>query len=357
MGERTRSWSPDPPSSSSALGHTSIFPNAYLLATTLHLDTYRVILSSFLSLIPDLLPQQMSMGDCPPTAMFDCAQEIFRQTTEVWIGRALGTAQTIFVSLALLEIVVTGWVYWTGKKGNGVSDLLGQFALKLGLLAFVLGLLSTYHHWLPLVTTTFGDSAIYIGGDEVERLSPTHLVNIGLSIFLGAMQAIGLTADFLTFLAWVPALIILLCFVALGAHLLVTLVESYIVVTGGIFFVGFMAFRGTAPLGEGYFQYIVYVGVKLFFIILIASVAAAIGDDMVRILEEYNNLWLDIFRRLFELDPRGAGEAFTSRLGFLWSITAVSLLLAGLGLFMPGRIAERMSRNMTFNFKTVLQKL
>ncbi len=110
-------------------------------------------------------------------------------------------------------------------------------------------------------------------------------------------------------------------------------------------------------LGEGYLQYIVYVGVKLFFIILIASVAAAIGDDMVHILQEYDNLWLDIFRRLFELDPRGAGEVVTSRLGFLWSMAAVSLLLAGLGLFMPGRIAERMSRNMTFNFKTVLQKL
>lgn len=316
-----------------------------------------MMLSSLLHVIPDLLPQEMGMGDCPPNAMFDCAQEIFRQATGLWIDRALGTAQTVFVSLALLEIVVTGWVYMTSKKGSDVSDLLGQFALKLGLLAFVLGLLSTYHHWLPLVTTTFGDSAIYIGGDEVEQLSPTHLVNIGLSIFLRAMKAIGLTADFLTFLAWVPALVILLCFVALGAHLLITLVESYIVVTGGILFVGFMAFRGTAPLGEGYFQYIVYVGVKLFFIILIASVAAAIGDDMVAILQEYDNIWLDIFRRLFEGNPAGIGEAVTSRLGFLWSMAAVSMLLAGLGLFMPGRIAERMSRNMTFNFKAVLQKL
>ncbi len=303
------------------------------------------------------IPQDMGIGDCPPDALFDCAQEIFRQATEVWIGRALGTAQTVFVSLALLEIVVTGWVYWTGKKGEGAGDLLGQFALKIGLLAFVLGLLSTYHHWLPLITTSFGDSALYIGGDEVERLSPTHLVNIGLSIFLRAMSAIGLTADFLTFLAWVPAVVILLCFVALGAHLLITLIESYIVVTGGILFVGFMAFRGTAPLGEGYFQYIVYVGVKLFFIILIASIAAAIGDDMVAVLGTYDNLWLEVFARLFASDPGGAGEAITSRLGFLWSMTSVAMLLAGLGLFMPGRIAERLSRNMTFNFKAVLQKL
>ena len=135
------------------------------------------------------------------------------------------------------------------------------------------------------------------------------------------------------------------------------MVESYIVVTGGLFFIGFMAFRGTAPLGEGYLQYIVYVGVKLFFIILIASVAASIGDDMVAMLKAYDNLWLDIFSRLFDDGKGGVGEAMTSRLGFLWSITSVSMLLAGLGIFMPGRIAERISRNMTFNVKAVLQRL
>ena len=295
------------------------------------------------------------MSDCAPTLLFDCVQEIFRLTTETWITRALSAAQTLFVSLAVLEIVVTGYMYWAGKRGD--NDIIGQFALKLGLLAFVLGLLSTYHHWLPLLPMAFGESAMYIGGGVVEQLSPTHLINVGLSIFLGVLKAIGLTADIVTFLTFVPALIILLCFVALGAHLLITLVESYIVVTGGLFFVGFMAFRGTAPLGEGYLQYMVYVGVKLFFIILIASVAAAIGDDIVALLQSQGNLWLDVFARLFELDPRGAAQAVTSRLGFLWSITAVSLLLAGLGLFMPGRIAERMSRNMTFNFKGVLQNL
>ncbi len=300
-----------------------------------------------------LLVQQSVMHDCPPTALFDCAQEVFRLTTEAWLVRALDAAQVIFLSLALLEIVVTGWVYWSGRREGG--DLIGRFAMKLGLLAFVLGLLTTYHHWLPLIPVAFGESAMHVGGGEVERLTPTHLINIGLSMFLGAMKAIGLTTDIVTLLAFVPALFILLSFLVLGAHLLVTMVESYVVVTGGLFFVGFMAFRGTAPLGEGYLQYVVYVGIKLFFIILIASVAAAIGDDMVAVLSTYDNLWLNILGGIF-----GGGDveqAAGSRLGFLWSVTAVSLLLAGLGLFIPGRIADRLSRNMSFNVKGVLEKL
>ena len=299
---------------------------------------------------------QQAIQGCAPTMFFDCAQEVFRLTTEAWLTRALDAAQTLFLSLALLEIVVTGYMVWVGRNKQG-GDLISQFALKIGLLAFVLGLISTYHRWLPMIAQGFGETAVYIGGSGVTHLSPTHLLNIGLSMLLTVMQSVGLISDLVTSLAVIPGLIMLLCFVALAAHLLVAMIESYVVVTGGLFFVGFMAFRGTAPLGEGYLKYVVYVGVKLFFIILIASVAASIGDDMVALLQSYDNLWLESFGRLFSGNPGGAADAVTSRLGFLWSITAVAILLAGLGLYMPGRIATQLSRGLTINFKKALERL
>ncbi len=299
--------------------------------------------------------QQATLQNCPATDFFDCAQEVFRLATEAWIGRALDTAQAIFLSLAVLEIVVTGYVYWMGRSRG--QDLLSQFALKLGILAFVLGLFSTYHHWLPLLPTAFGESAIHIGGDSVERLSPTHLINTGIKLFLAVMKALGLTADVITVLAVIPAVLILLCFLALGVHLLVTLVESYIVVTGGLVFLGFMAFRGTAPLGEGYLQYVLYVGIKLFFLMLVASVAATIGDDMVAMLGTVDNLWLELFRSLVTLDPGQAVDSVTSRLGFIWSLTAVALLLAGVGLSLPSRMADRISRGVTLDFSKLLKSL
>ena len=297
--------------------------------------------------------QHAKLQDCSATDFFDCAQEVFRLATEAWIGRALDTAQAIFLSLAVLEIVVTGYVYWMGRSRS--QDLLSQFALKLGVLAFVLGLFSTYHHWLPLVPAAFGESAIHIGGDAVERLSPTHLINTGIELFLSVMKALGLTADVITALAVIPAVLILVCFLALGAHLLATLVESYIVVTGGLVFLGFMAFRGTAPLGEGYLQYVLYVGIKLFFLMLVASVAATIGDDMVAMLSAVDNLWLELFRSLVALDPSQAVDSVTSRLGFIWSLTAVAVLLAGVGLSLPSRMADRISRGLALDFGKLLK--
>ncbi len=299
---------------------------------------------------------QQAIQNCAPAMFFDCAQEVFRLTTEAWLTRALDAAQTLFLSLALLEIVVTGYMVWAGRRKQG-GDLISQFALKIGLLAFVLGLLSTYHRWLPMIAQGFGETAVYIGGSDVSHLSPTHLLNVGLSMLLSVMQSVGLTSDLVTSLAVIPALIMLLCFVALAAHLLVTMIESYVVVTGGLFFIGFMAFRGTAPLGEGFLKYVVYVGVKLFFIILIAGVAASIGDDMVALLQSYDNLWLTAFEQLFSQNLSGAADAVSSRLGFLWSMTAVAILLAGLGLHMPGRIATQLSRSLTINFKRALENL
>jgi len=299
---------------------------------------------------------QQALQNCAPTMFFDCAQEVFRLTTEAWLTRALDAAQTLFLSLAVLEIVVTGYMIWAGRRKQG-DDLISQFAFKIGLLAFVLGLLSTYHHWLPLIAQGFGETAVYIGGSSVTHLSPTHLLNIGLSMLLSVMQSVGLMSGFITTLALIPALIMLLCFVALAAHLLVTMIESYVVVTGGLFFIGFMAFRGTAPLGEGYLKYVVYIGIKLFFIILIAGVAASIGDEMVELLQSYNHLWLASFEELFSNRSDGASGSVSSRMGFLWSMTSVSILLAGLGLHMPSRMASQLSQGITVNFKRTLQNL
>ena len=153
---------------------------------------------------------QHVIQDCAPSMFFDCAQDVFWLTTQAWLTRALDAAQTLFLSLALLEIVVTGYMVWAGRRKSG-SDLISQFAFKIGLLAFVLGLLSTYSGWLPIITRGFGETAVYIGGSSVAHLSPTHLLHIGLSMLLNVMQSVGLTSDFITSLAVVPGLIMLYC--------------------------------------------------------------------------------------------------------------------------------------------------
>ena len=92
--------------------------------------------------------------------------------TEQWLQRALNLAQGLFLALASLELVVSGWVYWT-RRDQQDGDFVGTLAVKLGVLAFVLGIITTYAHWAPLVPYQMGLLATEIGGREVADLSVT----------------------------------------------------------------------------------------------------------------------------------------------------------------------------------------
>ena len=65
----------------------------------------------------------------------------------------------------------------------------------------------------------------------------------------------------------VSAFVVLLSFVITAAILLLTLIESYLVVGGGVLLLGLGANRFTAPAAEGYFGYVIRVGVRLLFFI------------------------------------------------------------------------------------------
>lgn len=56
-------------------------------------------------------------------------------------------------------------------------------------------------------------------------------------------------------------------FVITSTMLLLTLIESYLVVGGGVILLGLGANRFTAPAAEGYFGYVIRVGVRLLFFI------------------------------------------------------------------------------------------
>jgi type IV secretion system protein TrbL len=77
----------------------------------------------------------------------------------------------------------------------------------------------------------------------------------------------------------VAAFIVLLTFVVTAAMLLLTLVESYLVVGGGVILLGLGANRFTAPAAEGYFGYVIRVGVRLLFFYLVLAVGVQMANQ------------------------------------------------------------------------------
>ena len=57
-----------------------------------------------------------------------------------------------------------------------------------------------------------------------------------------------------------------------AAALLLTLIESYLVIGGAVLLLGFGASRWTAPIAEGYFGYVIRIGTRLLFFYLVLGI-------------------------------------------------------------------------------------
>ena len=90
----------------------------------------------------------------------------------------------------------------------------------------------------------------------------------------------SLTTDIeLAIVQSVSAFVVLISFVVTAAMLLLTLIEAYLVVGGGVILLGFGANRFTAPAAEGYFGYVIRVGVRLLFFYLVLAIGVQMANQ------------------------------------------------------------------------------
>jgi type IV secretion system protein TrbL len=75
------------------------------------------------------------------------------------------------------------------------------------------------------------------------------------------------------------ALGVVLAFAIIAGQLLITLVESYIVIGAGVFMLGFTGSRWTLVFGEKYIGYAVSIGIKLFMLELIVGLGFDLGQQ------------------------------------------------------------------------------
>ena len=341
------------------------------------------LLCATLLAAPPLLPQvvdaQQIFADCPAGHVLDCAQDMFLHLTQQWLHRAISIAQRLFLALAALEMVVSGWVYWTRRGQQG--DFVGTLAVKLGVLAFVLGVISSYSYWAPMIPYQLGMVATEIGGDETADLSVTGILQIGWrmawAIFMpilaplsaaaagggvvsgmiaggvaalisgigfAAPAAIAAAVATLALLAAMGA-VIFICYAAIAIQLLTTLVEAYVVITSGFVFVGMAAFRGTAPFTTAYVQYVVYVGVKLFVLLLLCGAVVTAGGALTEILT----------------DPAGGGhnlafpqDQFTGAFAMVAAVATISFLFLELVNKVPDELANRISSSVSLDIQGLL---
>ena len=259
----------------------------------------------------------------------------YRDASRIWRPRLIPVAQQLFMLLASIEFVVSG-IIWTLRK-DSLDDIAAKFLLKFTLVAFLLALITSFTFWIPPIVNGFaaaGERAIGAGG----TVSPSGIIDIGretsLSI-LGALDAgVMLTNPAMAIYGAIAAMIVALAYTAIAAMLVLVLVESYVVLGGGVLFLGFSAFRGTAAFAENLIAYTFGVGIKIFMLYLIVGLGSQIARGWIPLIQS---------------------STFFGPASPLFQVVGGAVIFAVLAIRVPNAVASRLSGGSSFGIASALR--
>ena len=200
----------------------------------------------------------------------------YASATASWLGTLQPLAQRLFLLLATIELVWSGtwWAFATRHD----EIVLVRILKKVVTLMFLYTVLLLAPTWIPTIIGSFVRAGQLASG--FEHLDPSTVVQQGIDVSLAMLASIDSVLALLKAPWWlfIAPIFVVLSFTVIAGVLLITLIESYLVIGGGILLLGFAGSRWTASFAEGYLTYAVRVGVKLFVLYLLIGIGMALPE-------------------------------------------------------------------------------
>lgn len=214
----------------------------------------------------------------PDTAILDGIVSSYESASAGWMAPMLAYANRLFALLLAIDLAVTGTKYVLEK--DDTKSLIAALANKILGVGFFYALLLFAPTWIPAIMNSFRDAGQAVGGLSV--ISPSAVFAQGLKFVLLIFKSVSdldLWDAVGVVLAAIPAAVfIIIAFVVVAGQLLVTLIESYFVISAAAIFLGFGGSRWTQDFVQKYIGYSISVGVKLMFIYLLIGASSTLFD-------------------------------------------------------------------------------
>lgn len=252
---------------------SSTSPRAWVFALAVRVVRWSLICAALLVLFTVLAEAVLAQE-----VTEDLTDE-FRLAAGVWTDRLRPLAQRTFALLAGIEFAVSAIVW--GLRRESFDEAVGQFFLKCAVLSFLFMCLTFFDDWIPAILQSFVLAGQTAAGTP--ELNPTRVLELGLELYGKMMDKVAgwgmLVSPAESFAAVFGGFVVLLSFGVIAAQLVILLIESYIAVTAGVFFLGFAAFRGTASFTDRYLIWAVGVGIRLFLVYLVIGIGLGVADS------------------------------------------------------------------------------
>ncbi len=206
----------------------------------------------------------------------DTIVESFSDGGSIWISRALPLGLSAFRVLAAFEVLLTifsiAFLFLSDKiKPGGILAAALQKTIVIG---FGLLALQFYPLFVPKLLQTFQDAGSQVVA--IRGLTPSVVMGQGIylcGLILFSEDRSGLFLLPAELMAAVSALLVLGCFTMLAWKFVEILVQSHLLLSGGMFFMGFLPSRVTVALAENYIVSLIRLGIQLYFLLFMVAVA------------------------------------------------------------------------------------
>ena len=234
----------------------------------------------------------------PVLGILDGIVQTFELATQTWFSTLFPIAQNLFFALMVIQIAWAG-IWSTLVRHESGEQVLVHLLRQVFVLSILYSVLIFSPIWVPTVISSFEQAGAAAGG--IDGINPSSVFSGGFLLALGLLDGLnnwGLLNPITGPMILFTCLTLILCYAWMAGVLLVYLVESYVVLGGGVVLLGFGGSRFTAGLADGYLIYVFRVGVKLFVAYLVLGIAGSLAAQWAGML---NGVALDNPGPLFEV--------------------------------------------------------
>ena len=217
-------------------------------------------------------------------AVLDGIQQQFANATGGWFETIFPYAQKLFFALVVIELTWAA-ILWVLDRDDP-SSVIGSLLKKVVAVGLFYAILLNADVWIPAVLNSF--IGIGAAASGLAELTPSGVLSQGIDLAAKMLEPLGLlgflSATIASIIGGLAALGVVFAFGIIAAQLLLTNVESYIVVGGGVLLLGFAGSRWTADIASRYLSYAVAIGIKLFSLYLIIGIGNSLAGQWGELL-------------------------------------------------------------------------
>lgn len=213
-----------------------------------------------------------------PDNTLDSIVDLYREHASGWEDSLRGYATSLFWILAVIDFT------WTGIKlalrQAEFSEWMADFVNQILFIGFFYALLLHSSVWAKDIINAFMQAASQAStaASGVGAITPSNIFGVGLNMAHVVMTHLSLFSPAESAGLMIAALLIVICFALIAAFMVIALVEAYVVMSAGVFFMGFGGSRWTQDYAMKMVTYTVAVGAKLFVLQLLIG----LGESLIQ---------------------------------------------------------------------------